>query len=63
MMEDWLSIENVHPLLNKPVVIKTNWSTYLARLMPSEFGGVEFKVFDSSHIAQVTTVIGWKPAE
>lgn len=54
-------IKECMPLLNTPVIIKTNWKRYIARLVKSPFGGVEFRVFDSSHSVQLTTVLGWTP--
>jgi hypothetical protein len=52
-----------HPPLDTPVIIRTNWRDYLARLKPSEFGGVVFEVFDSTHKVETTTATGWKLAQ
>ncbi len=60
-MSNWLDIKNVWPLIEKQqVIVETNWRKYFARLMPSDFGGVEFRVFNTEKSVQLTTVIGWK---
>ena len=61
--DDFKSLDEAIPPYDTPVIIRTNWRCYLARLKESAFGdGIEFHVFDSSHRVQLTTVTGWKLA-
>ena len=61
MKGEWKSIKSICPLIGAIVLIKTNWSEYLATLQPSKHGGVAFKVLDgrSKKTVQLTTVTGW----
>ena len=61
-MDDFNDIKKERPPLDTPVIIRTNWREYLARLNPSSFGGFVFQVFDSKHTVELTTVTGWKLA-
>jgi hypothetical protein len=57
-MTDFVSLKDKHPPLDTPIIIRTNWNTYLSRLKESSLGGVAFHVCGSSHKVEVTTVTG-----
>lgn len=51
------------PLVDIPVVITTNWKSYLATLSRSDFGGFEFVIPGETHRVQLSTVRSWHFAE
>ncbi len=55
----WFDINNVQPLNNMTAIVRTNWKTYRALFIKSEFGSYSFLDIKTLKTIQLSVVTGW----